>query len=168
MIIFKLYYIYRKEDSDVVVWTDWQGGYLWKAERGICMKKLFNFLISASLVSIFFIPHYFALSSQQTMLLYSVLPILAILAGFNATRFTYREVRHQKFRWISYGLSLVVFIICLLSYFDILPVKYIGPGMSQIQKGAVIVLLGLILLLMVINLIISIGDINRRDKGWPL
>ncbi len=132
------------------------------------MKKLFSFLISASLVSIFFIPRCFELSSQQTMLLYSLMPILAILTGYNATRFTYREVRHQKFRWISYGLSLAVFIVCLLSYFDILPVTYIGPDMSQVQRVAVVVLLGLNLLLMVINLIISIGDINRRDKGWPL
>lgn len=132
------------------------------------MKKLFSFLISALLISIFFIPRCVALTSQQMMLLYSVLPLLAILFGFNATRFTYREIRHQKFRWISYGLSLAVFIICLFSYFDIFPLTYIGPGMSQMQKSAVIVLLGMILLLMGINLIISIGDINRRDKGWPL
>lgn len=132
------------------------------------MKELFRILISASLASIFFLPRYFELSSQQTMLLYGTLPILVILNGFNETRFTYREIKHQKFRWITYGLSAAVFIICLLSYFDILPVTYIGPGMSRVQRGAVIVLISMIFLLVVINLIITIGDINRRDKGWPL
>lgn len=132
------------------------------------MKKFIRFLISLSLVAILLIPKIAELSSQQSMLLYSLLPLLAILMGFNETRFTYREVRHQKFRWTIYGLSAAVFVLCLLSRLNILPVTHIAPGMSQFQRSTVLFLAVLIVLLMLINLVISIGDINRRDKGWPL
>ncbi len=55
------------------------------------MKKVFSFLISAALVTIFFIPKTVTLSSQELLLMYSLLPMLAILFGYNQTRFTYRK-----------------------------------------------------------------------------
>ena len=132
------------------------------------MKKVFSFLISAALVTIFFIPKMITLSSQELLLMYSLLPILAILFGYNQTRFTYREVRSQKFRWIIYGLSLAVCSLCLLSYFNLLSITHITPVMPTYRRILILVLVVSIFLLMVLNLAISIRDINKRENGLPL
>lgn len=112
------------------------------------MKKVFSFLISAALGAIFLIPKMITLSSQELLLLYSLLPLLAILFGYNQTRFTYREIRGQKFRWTVYGLSVAVCSLCLLSYFNFLPITYIAPGMPAYRKKIILVLIVSILLLM--------------------
>ena len=41
------------------------------------MKKLVSFLVSAALAAIFLIPKIIEMSSQQIMLMYSLLPLLA-------------------------------------------------------------------------------------------
>lgn len=132
------------------------------------MKKVFSFLISAALVTIFFIPKTVTLSSQELLLMYSLLPMLAILFGYNQTRFTYREIRSQKFRWIIYGLSLAVCSLCLLSYFNLLSITHITPAMPTYRRNLILVLVVSIFLLMVLNLAISIRDINKRENGLPL
>lgn len=132
------------------------------------MKKVFSFLISATLVTIFFIPKIVTLSSQELLLMYSLLPMLAILFGYNQTRFTYREIRSQKFRWIIYGLSLAVCSLCLLSYFNLLSITHITPAMPTYRRNLILVLVVSIFLLMVLNLAISIRDINKRENGLPL
>ena len=132
------------------------------------MKKVFSFLISAALVTIFFIPKTVTLSSQELLLMYSLLPMLAILFGYNQTRFTYREIRSQKFRWIIYGLSLAVCSLCLLSYFNLLSITHITPAMPTYRRNLILVLVVSIFLLMVLNLAISIRDINKRKNGLPL
>lgn len=132
------------------------------------MKNVFSFLISASLVAIFLIPKIFTLSSQELLLTYSLLPLLAILFGYNQTRFTYREIRGQKFRWTIYGLSLVVCCLCLLSFFNILPITHITPSMPIYREKIILILAVSIFLLMLLNIAISIRDINKRDNGLPL
>ena len=132
------------------------------------MKKVFSFLVSAALGGIFLIPKMITLSSQELLLLYSLLPLLAILFGYNQTRFTYREIRGQKFRWTVYGLSVAVCSLCLLSYFNFLPITYIAPGMPAYRKKIILVLIVSILLLMLLNLAISIRDINKRENELPL
>ena len=132
------------------------------------MKKVFSFLISAALVTIFFIPKTVTLSSQELLLMYSLLPMLAILFGYNQTRFTYREIRSQKFRWIIYGLSLAVCSLCLLSYFNLLSITHITPAMPTYRRNLILVLVVSIFLLMVLNLAISIRDISKRENGLPL
>lgn len=132
------------------------------------MKKVFSFLISAALVTVFFIPKIVTLSSQELLLMYSLLPMLAILFGYNQTRFTYREIRSQKFRWIIYGLSLAVCSLCLLSYFNLLSITHITPVMPTYRRKLILVLVVSIFLLMVLNLAISIRDINKRENGLPL
>ena len=132
------------------------------------MKKVFSFLISAALVTIFFIPKMITLSSQELLLMYSLLPILAILFGYNQTRFTYCEIRSQKFRWIIYGLSLAVCSLCLLSYFNFLSITHITPAMPTYRRNLILVLVVSIFLLMVLNLAISIRDISKRENGLPL
>ena len=132
------------------------------------MKNVISFLISASLVAIFLIPKIFTLSSQELLLTYSLLPLLAILFGYNQTRFTYREIRGQKFRWTIYGLSLVVCCLCLLSFFNILPITHITPSMPIYREKIILILAVSIFLLMLLNIAISIRDINKRDNGLPL
>lgn len=132
------------------------------------MKKVFSFLISAALVTIFFIPKVVTLSSQELLLMYSLLPMLAILFGYNQTRFTYREIRSQKFRWIIYGLSLAVCSLCFLSYFNLLSITHITPAMPTYRRNLILVLVVSIFLLMVLNLAISIRDINKRENGLPI
>ena len=113
------------------------------------MKKVFSFLISAALVTIFFIPKMITLSSQELLLMYSLLPILAILFGYNQTRFTYCEIRSQKFRWIIYGLSLAVCSLCLLSYFNLLSITHITPAMPTYRRNLILVLVVSIFLLLI-------------------
>lgn len=132
------------------------------------MKRFFSFLITALLVAIFLIPKIITLSSQALLLLYSLLPLLAILSGYNQTRFTCCEIRNQKFRWILYGFSITVCFLCLLSYLNVLPITHITPDMPNYQKAFILSLGILIVLLMLANLGLSIRDINRRDKGLPL
>ena len=132
------------------------------------MKQVFSFLISAALTGIFVVPKIMPLSSQGLLLMYSLLPLLAILFGYNQTRFTYREIQGQKLRRIVYGLSFAVFGLCFLSYFNFLPITQVTPAMSPYQRKIIFVLAVSIFLLMLVNLAISIRDIHRREHGLSL
>lgn len=132
------------------------------------MKRVFSFLISTALVTIFFIPKVFTLSSQELLLMYSLLPLLEILSGYNQTRFTYREIRGQKFRWTIYGLSLAICSLCLLSYFNFLTITHITPDMPIYREKIILILAVSIFLLLLLNIVISIRDINKRENGLPL
>lgn len=157
-------HIRRKWIFSVLIASPQSSGFL----RGVCMKKVFSFLISLALGAIFLIPKIITLSSQELLLLYSLLPLLAILSGYNQTRFTYREIRGQKFRWTIYGLSLAICSLCLLSYFNFLTITHITPGMPIYRKKIILILAVSIFLLLLLNLAISIRDINKRDNGLPL
>lgn len=132
------------------------------------MKKLVSFLVSAALAAIFLISKIIEMSSQQSMLMYSLLPLLAILEGYNRVRFTFREIRRQSFRLTVYGLSGAMFLICLISYFGVIPITHVVPGMSQLRRLAFLFVGVMIVLLMLVNIAISMRDSDRRDKGWPL
>ncbi len=45
----------------------------------------------------------------------AALPLIVILLDYNAVRFTWREVRRQKFRLTVYALSLLLFLYHLLA-----------------------------------------------------
>lgn len=132
------------------------------------MKKFIQFLISFLLVSAFFLPRVVDLLPQQAMLLFSTLPVLAIFKGINESRFTFREVKHQKIRLAAYGLSMALFIICLLSAAGVISITHIEPGMAEWRRTVIKGMLFSIFSLLIVNLIISIRDINRRESGRPL
>lgn len=132
------------------------------------MKKLIDILISVSLVMILVVRRGLEPPLHWDMLLGSLLPPLEILWGWNRARFTVREIRYQKFRLTVYGLSVIVFLLCLLPCVGILPTAGVDGSLTKVQVAAVKGMVFLIIGLVVANLVISHRDNTRREEKRPL
>lgn len=90
------------------------------------MKKVFSVLISIALGAIFLIPKIITLSSQEMLLLYSLLPLLEILSGYNQTRFSHtvkfgvRNFVGQYMGFLLQSAASVFFLILIFSRSPIL------------------------------------------------
>lgn len=132
------------------------------------MRRFFLVLTEICLIAAFFVPRIVELSFSASILMFSFLPPLACLCGILRNRVVLQEVKQQKFRLAVYGLSIILFILCLLSYFGVFSFTQIEGGLTLGKKWINYTLATAIAFLTLFNLVIMIRDTNKRDRGVRL
>ncbi len=134
------------------------------------MKTFISWTVSFFLLAILFLPRVMDLPYPQRLLLRSLLPICAIIWGYNQVRFSFREIKGQWFRLTVYGLSLLPFAICALSCARVISLTniHIAGGISAQRRAALVALVVSIAILTVFNLYFALRDGSRRERDLPL
>lgn len=108
-------------------------------------------------------------SWEQNRFIGSMLPVMLIITDLNATRFSFQEIRGQKFRLTVYGLSLLLFAVHLLSFLNVISIQSaIPPRFPGLRRGVSAVLGLSFFPLMLVNIFYLIRDTDRRGHGRPL
>ena len=96
----------------------------------------------------------------------AALPLIVLLLDYNAVRFTWREVRQQKFRLTVYALSLLLFLYHLLAALGTVSIRRLLPEQVRFE---VEMLLGLAFApLLLVMICFLIRDTWRRLCERPL
>lgn len=129
------------------------------------MQAVFRLLITSITTMILAIVVTREIPGKYYDLFQASLAVLLILSDYNEMRWSFSEIKGQKFRMVSYGLSLFLFLLCLLSAVDVITLTHIEPGMSMLKKIVNAVLAIILFVLMVINVGFVVRDVGRRDQG---
>lgn len=90
----------------------------------------------------------------------AALPLIVLLLDYNAVRFTWREVRRQKFRLTVYALSLLLFLYHLLAALGVVSIQGLVPEQIRFEVDLLLSLAFVPLLLVMIGFLIR--DTWRR------
>lgn len=96
----------------------------------------------------------------------AALPLIVFLLDYNAVRFTWREVRRQKFRLTVYALSLLLFLYHLLAALGTVSIQRLLPEQVRFEVEMLLGLAFVPLLLVMIYFLIR--DTWRRMCDRPL
>lgn len=66
-------------------------------------------------------------SAELSAIFGAATPLIMILLDYNAVRFTWQEIKLQKFRLAVYALSLLLFLYPLLTTLGILSIQDLVP-----------------------------------------
>lgn len=94
-----------------------------------------------------------------------LLSLLVMLADYNEVRWKFADIRHQKLRLASYGLTAVMLSLLVLSDFGIIQMTKIAPGMTAAAIGVAVSAKLLVALLVLINIGYLIRDVDRKGRG---
>lgn len=109
------------------------------------------------------------MSYHWRILLDSTLPIAWMLINYKETGITLAEIKGSKLHLAAYGTSIALFLLCVQSSLGIIPVTHLNLAQaSRPQMLACMIIIGATLGLTVVNLVIAVRDVNRREKGLPL
>ena len=96
----------------------------------------------------------------------AALPLIVLLLDYNAVRFTWREVRRQKFRLTVYALSFLLFLYQLLTALGAVSIRRLLPEQLRFEVDLFLGLAFAPLLLAMICFLIR--DTWRRMCDRPL
>lgn len=94
-----------------------------------------------------------------------LLSLLVMLADYNEVRWKFSDIRHQKLRLASYGLTAVMLSLFALSDLEIIQMTKIVPGMTAAAIGVAVLAKLLVALLVLINIGYLIRDVDRKGRG---
>lgn len=97
------------------------------------------------------------------------LPLLMMGIGYNAVRYTWREIRAQWFRLTVYGLSALLFLYQVLAYTKVFSIPHHIPDhMPELRFYAEAALALAFAPLLLLNIGITVRDSWRQTFGKPL
>ena len=99
-------------------------------------------------------------------LLGAAMPLLVMLLDYNAVRFTWQEIRHQKFRLTEYALSLLLFLYHLLAALGVVSIQSLLPEQVRFEVNFLLNLAFAPLLL--VTIYFSVRDTWRHMYDRPL
>lgn len=105
-------------------------------------------------------------SAELSAIFGAATPLIMILLDYNAVRFTWQEIKLQKFRLAVYALSLLLFLYPLLTTLGILSIQDLVPEQIWFKVNLLLRLAFAPLLLATIYFIIR--DTWRRMYNRPL
>ena len=133
------------------------------------MRYFARFLIILYISSISFLLRQLNPPFHLGMLLSSTLPIAEILLNRNVSGITFQELKRGRLRLVCYSVSVIYFLLCLLSALEIVPI--FPPVLERINKAQYYGYLFCVYLFLVLtfaNTYFVIRDSSRRDRGLPL
>ena len=99
-------------------------------------------------------------------LLGAAMPLLVMLLDYNAVRFTWQEIRHQKFRLTVYALSLLLFLYHLLAALGVVSIQSLLPEQVRFEVNFLLSLAFAPLLL--VTIYFAVRDTWRHMYDRPL
>ena len=89
-----------------------------------------------------------------------------VLLDYNAVRFTWQEIRHQKFRLTVYALSLLLFLYHLLAALGVVSIQSLLPEQVRFEVNFLLNLAFAPLLL--VTIYFAVRDTWRHMYDRPL
>ena len=134
-------------------------------------KALINVTISSYLFLLLFVIRQYDLPYHLSLAWFSTLPIVTIFMNLNSARLTLQEFLHSSFkvRFVSYVMSAVMFLLCLLFSWGLIPFLLFIPGrITTLQRIVHYAILFVLFILVCVNILICIRDTTKRMKGLPV
>lgn len=139
-----------------------------KSNRRVFSQKRISLFLAVLATATTLLPRALDLSYSVEMLIYSMLPLLLILWGYNKARFTWKEIQNQGFRLAVYILSLALVAPHLLSCLGIFPITNIEEDLTYFKYIFNQCLIYLDVFLSFACLYFALRDGHRRENGRPL
>lgn len=139
-----------------------------KSNRRVFSQKRTSLFLAVLATATTLLPRALDLSYSVEMLIYSMLPLLLILWGYNKARFTWKEIQNQGFRLAVYILSLALVVPHLLSCLGIFPITNIEEDLTYFKYIFNQCLIYLDVFLSFACLYFALRDGHRRENGRPL
>lgn len=139
-----------------------------KSSYGIFSQKSIGLFLAILATATTLLPQVLGLPYSLKLLIYSMLPLLLILLGYNKARFTWKEIQHQGFRLAVYILSLALVVPHLLSCLGIFPITNIEEDLTYFKYIFNRCLIYLDVFLCFACLYFALRDGHRRETGRPL
>ncbi len=138
-------------------------------ERSKSQKAIGWFVFIANLAGMIFTHTAEGAALDASSIIGAALPLLMILLDYNEARFTWGEIKGQRFRLAVYCLSLALFLYHVLDFLGLFSIQHLLPAhMPEVQFGAELFLGVMFFPLLLINICFTIRDSYRRMNEQPL
>lgn len=133
------------------------------------MKSFLRFLTSAYILVPLVLTKIMNLPTHVSHLLFSILPIIAVLIDMQETGITIKKILGNRRRAIPLYMSLFVILVCLLSVLQIVPIiPNTIHNATQFQRFASTAVVLAVAFLSCINFVITVKDVTRHNQNRPL